>query len=101
MKCIRIFPEIWASTRCPLSSSTLNMAFGNVSTTVPSTAITSSLATVPLSSKIPCGRQRLSRFHQSLSHESFVVPGQHVGFDLIGCIHRHSHHNQQRGSTKI
>src|SRR5262249_44682455 len=32
-----------ASTRCPFSSSTRNMAFGNGSTTVPSTRIVSSL----------------------------------------------------------
>src|SRR5882757_6024660 len=32
-----------ASTRCPLSSSTRNMAFGNGSVTVPSTRIASSL----------------------------------------------------------
>src|SRR3954463_9506378 len=40
---MRIFPEMCASTRCPFSSSTRNMAFGNGSTTVPSTRIVSSL----------------------------------------------------------
>src|SRR5687768_8430364 len=44
MKFMRILPETWASTRCPLSSSTRNIAFGNGSTTVPSTSIASSLA---------------------------------------------------------
>src|SRR5665213_1440250 len=34
---------MWASTLCPFSSSTRNMAFGNGSTTVPSTRIVSSL----------------------------------------------------------
>src|SRR2546423_8543648 len=40
---MRIFPEMWASTLCPFSSSTRNMAFGSGSTTVPSTRIVSSL----------------------------------------------------------
>src|SRR6476469_9279257 len=40
---MRIFPEMWASTLCPFSNSTRNMAFGNGSVTVPSTRIVSSL----------------------------------------------------------
>src|SRR5947208_16991517 len=40
---MRIFPEMWASTLCPFSSWTRNMAFGNGSTTVPSSTIASSL----------------------------------------------------------
>src|SRR6266851_3612122 len=40
---MRIFPEMWASTLCPFSSSTRNMAFGSGSVTVPSTRIMSSL----------------------------------------------------------
>ena len=40
---MRIFPEMWASTLCPFSSSTRNIAFGNGSMTVPSTRIVSSL----------------------------------------------------------
>ena len=40
---MRIFPEMCASTLCPFSSSTRNMALGNGSTTVPSTRIVSSL----------------------------------------------------------
>ena len=43
MRCIRIFPELWASTLWPFSSSTRNMAFGSGSTTVPSSTIASSL----------------------------------------------------------
>src|SRR3989304_3073150 len=43
MKFIRILPDTWASTRCPFSSSTRNMALGRGSTTVPSTSIASSL----------------------------------------------------------
>src|SRR3954464_2351389 len=42
MKCMRIFPEMWASTLCPFSNSTRNMALGSGSTTVPSTRIVSS-----------------------------------------------------------
>ena len=40
---MRIFPEMWASTLCPFSSSTRNMAFGSGSMTVPSRTIASSL----------------------------------------------------------
>src|SRR3954471_6741199 len=40
---MRIFPEMWASTLWPFSSSTLNMAFGSGSMTVPSRTIASSL----------------------------------------------------------
>src|SRR6266566_1933986 len=39
---------MWASTLCPFSSSTRNMALGRGSTTVPSTSIASSLATLQL-----------------------------------------------------
>src|SRR2546430_16995401 len=42
MKFMRIFPETWASTLWPFSSSTRNIAFGNGSTTVPTTSIASS-----------------------------------------------------------
>src|SRR5215470_5210563 len=42
MKFMRIFPETWASTLWPFSSSTRNIAFGSGSTTVPSTSIASS-----------------------------------------------------------
>src|SRR5262245_40599719 len=45
MKCIRILPEMWASTLWPFSSSTRNIAFGSGSTTVPSTWMPSSFAT--------------------------------------------------------
>jgi len=44
MKCIRILPEAWASTLCPLANSTRNMALGKFSFTVPSTSIASFLA---------------------------------------------------------
>src|SRR5688572_3285226 len=40
---MRIFPEMWASTLWPFSSSTRNIAFGRGSTTVPSSTIASSL----------------------------------------------------------
>src|SRR5438270_7218125 len=40
---MRIFPEMWASTLCPFSSWTRNIAFGSGSTTVPSSTIASSL----------------------------------------------------------
>lgn len=47
MKFIRIFPETWAKTLCPFLSSTLNIAFGKVSTTLPSTTIGSSFWLIP------------------------------------------------------
>src|SRR5436190_20326952 len=40
---MRIFPEMWASTLCPFSSWTRNIALGSGSTTVPSSTIASSL----------------------------------------------------------
>src|SRR5690349_4437002 len=43
MKFLRILPETCASTWCLFSSSTLNMALGNGSTTVAITSIASSL----------------------------------------------------------
>src|SRR5699024_9444407 len=43
MKFIRIFPDTCARIVCSFSSSTLNTAFGNVSKTLTSTSITSSL----------------------------------------------------------
>src|SRR5262249_565122 len=46
VKFMRILPLTCASTRCPFSSSTRNIAFGSGSTTVPSTSIASSLAIV-------------------------------------------------------
>ena len=44
MKCIRIFPDAWASTLCPFANSTRNIAFGKFSLTVPSTSIDSFFA---------------------------------------------------------
>src|SRR5437773_11199329 len=41
MKFIRIFPEMCARTSCPFWSSTLNIALGRASDTVPSTSMTS------------------------------------------------------------
>src|SRR5262245_47968650 len=71
MKCMRIFPETCASTLCPLSSSTRNIAFGSGSTTVPSTSIASSLAIVdfrlfrPRQDAGPAGRDRDGVFEMS------------------------------------
>src|SRR5262245_31032501 len=45
MKCMRILPEMWASTWWPFSSFTRNIALGRGSTTVPSTWTPSSFAT--------------------------------------------------------
>jgi hypothetical protein len=45
MKLIRILPEMCASTRWPLGSSTRNIALGSTSAIVPSTSIASFLAT--------------------------------------------------------
>lgn len=44
MRCMRILPELWARTSCPLSVFTRNVAFFNDSTTVPSSRIACSLA---------------------------------------------------------
>src|SRR5439155_14954893 len=48
MKFMRIFPLTCASTLCPFSSSTRNIALGSGSTTVPSTSIASSLGVIVL-----------------------------------------------------
>src|SRR5207302_37660 len=47
MKCFRILPEMCANTLCLFSSSTWNMALGNVSRTVPVTSIASSFSDIP------------------------------------------------------
>src|SRR6266550_7214122 len=47
MKCLRILPEMCASTLCLFSSSTWNMALGRVSKTVPVTSIASSFSDIP------------------------------------------------------
>src|SRR5918998_2612966 len=52
---MRIFPEMWASTSWPLSSSTRNMALGSGSVTLPSSTIASSLG---FGSAGPPGRRR-------------------------------------------
>src|SRR5213075_2132091 len=46
MKCLRILPEMCASTLCLFSSSTWNMALGSVSSTVPVTSIASSFSDI-------------------------------------------------------
>src|SRR5712672_1919825 len=53
---MRILPEMCASTLCPFSSSTRNMAFGNGSVTVPSTRIMSSLGLTRASHHLNCSR---------------------------------------------
>src|SRR5947207_953046 len=60
MKCIRIFPDTWASTMCLLASSTRNIVLGNASTTVPSTVMVSSFAI--LSSFLPREACRAAAF---------------------------------------
>src|SRR4249920_1608151 len=45
IKCMRIFPEMCARILWPLSNDTRNIAFGNVSFTVPCISITSSFGT--------------------------------------------------------
>ena len=44
MKFLRIFPDAWASTSCPLGSSILKKALGSASLTRPSTSIASFFA---------------------------------------------------------
>ncbi len=48
IKCILILPETCARTICPFSSSTRNVAFGNVSLIIPSTAMGCSFANIHL-----------------------------------------------------
>lgn len=68
MKRLRILPEIWASTSCPLGRRTLNMVPASTAQMVPSTSISlsefSSLGAdllkclLPLWRPPPCGRGR-------------------------------------------
>src|SRR5438552_10277538 len=45
---MRIFPEMWANTWCPLFNSTLNMALGSGSTTEPSISMVSPFFAISL-----------------------------------------------------
>src|SRR5215471_7334194 len=66
---------MWASTLCPFSSSTRNMALGNGSTTVPSTRIVSSLG--------------LARARSPPS--ASCAPRRAEGFSRAGCLLRSTH----------
>src|SRR5689334_12879617 len=86
---MRIFPEMCASTLCPFSSSTRNMALGRGSTTVPSTRIVSSLGFASVHhlrgtargkrAKRPRGRP--SRIHAGQAREK-LGQGEHLGAAL-------------------
>ena len=64
---------------------------------------------IPLSSVAPStsSLMRLSRSlghvsgNPALFHESFILPGQQMGFDLPGRIKSNTHYNQQRGAAEI
>ena len=55
MKFFRIFPEMWARTLCPFSSSARNIALGRASKTVAVTSIASSLAIICLQARQDVG----------------------------------------------
>src|SRR6516165_503683 len=44
MKCLRILPEMWATTSCPLSRRTRKCVLASAAVTLPWTSIASSLA---------------------------------------------------------
>ena len=59
IKFLRIFPEMWARTSCPLGSATRNMVPGNTWVTVPCNAIGSSFATKKYSVYNPATQREL------------------------------------------
>src|ERR1044071_8184900 len=91
MKCFLILPEMWASTLCLFSSSTWNIAFGNVSRTVPVTSIASSFDipsfSFPLLPKDPrsVGRDgdRVLEVSREASVDGARGPAVGVGADVL------------------
>src|SRR5438034_3217087 len=80
MKCIRILPEMCASTLWPFSSSTRNIAFGSGSTTVPSTWMPSSFARVlslSLGHRTALGPPRPDRYRMLELSAQRTVPRHH------------------------
>src|SRR5690606_19537308 len=84
MKCIRIFPEIWANTLWPLSSSTRNIAFGKGSMTVPSISMTSCFAMGSTDLLFLCHEFCQRRPDTGVRH---LFPGIELSRDfLVDCI---------------
>src|SRR6266508_2977211 len=73
---MRILPEIWASTLCPFSNFTRNIALGSVSSTVPMTSIASSFG---IGSSAECGSQALK-----LTQYVWPVSGNRHGMFEMG-----------------
>src|SRR5438067_11637341 len=76
---MRIFPEMCASTLCPFSSWTRNMALGSGSTTVPSSTIASSLGFGIWSLLVTTEGARLRRQpSQGTLHDISAGNGKHL-----------------------
>src|SRR3982750_2959131 len=76
---MRIFPEMCASTLCPFSSWTRNMALGSGSTTVPSSTIASSLGFGIWSLLVTTEGARLRRQpSQGTLHDISAGDGKHL-----------------------
>src|SRR5690625_6068257 len=94
MKCMRILPETCAKTVWPFSSSTLNIAFGSVSVTVPSTSIASSFTIMLVSllqinhSFVDRKSTRLNSSHVAISYAVFCLKKQTTN------THAHLHHQR-------
>src|SRR5439155_2815019 len=77
---------MWASTLCPLSSSTRNIAFGSGSETVPSTSIASFFGIPSFDSRPPhdtrirdgSGTKRMTPGHPEAERKVYELAARHV-----------------------
>src|SRR5262245_56591641 len=86
-----------ASTLCPFSSSTRNMALGNGSTTVPSTSMTSSLATLQVS-PVPTIPPARANHASETGSTQYRTPGRESAISLDASGARHP---ASRGSGSL
>src|SRR5687768_10548421 len=64
MRCLRILPEAYAVTSCPLPSVTLKIVFGSTSLTTPSSSTISSFAMcMPQATQGVCPARKIEREH--------------------------------------
>jgi hypothetical protein len=80
MKFFRILPEICARTRCLLSNSTLNIAFGSGSITVAMTSIASSFAIILLNRVVMSSEPQITGHLPEVTEQSAMssVPPGHL-----------------------
>src|SRR6266852_3277992 len=81
---LRIFPPVYASSSCPLSSLTLNCVFGSASTTVPSISIASFLGTAEHGSRLHRQARALAEGSPRRTRMSGTAP---LGLETVGAEH--------------